>query len=1571
MGLGAQVCKAVRVTARVFCKDLPADAEDGAAPDQLGIRFVARTSRVFNSAQIDGIPDQTASLGTRHNDDPDQAAEPVLATFLAATGARIIPRGTRACYSPASGTIRLPGRAMMGTTQTSDRRLEPASALGEIARPHEGCLRVGVRLHFGSAAEVTHYLRALTSLLFGASTKVTATLVTGALREDLTAEEIAERLTRGAVHKLRFALRLGERAIAVKLALQGSEPGAVEIRAPFMSGLVTSCLWLQSDADVLAPIPVLALPTTTEGLSLDAAHALVGLALRCDGFKEAEFTGEQPLSWHAHPVRSTLLDAVWSAATRKGATTPLWVTGLPPAPSPRRPEPGWWEQYDVLMRNPREALNELQAHLAARFDIPFSWAIADKTTALESSFVVPPGAGATASLVPEADRVVIAVDLEQPASLVAEMLLHLCAHLTLGHVRPGDAWGHWDAPASLSPTPRRHWDREARAHVDAHFARSVRHVSTLEECSPREKAWLVLLDHIGRMVGEQRTLHSTTEAYQAAAYQRQAAQRLVAQLEEYGGAMLCDGVGLGKTYVATTIAVHYANQWWDQLADTKRSATDDPFRIAVLSPNSVVSTWQREAIAPLAAHGVPLATIRVISHSKLSRIVPSSDILTRGRTGASDMEHLLLSDLVVVDEAHNFRSVGARRTTVLRDLLRLQPRKDLRRKVLLLTATPVNNSLEDLRQQAALMFGKPLYFNDNLTSDKYRTRVFKDVEERILKATRGKGAADVAALLIHGDASAKFAYAPDFRDDLQFGVQVPRVGDYLKEQEKRLSAQQASVRAAIQSGQPPAEAPVRIAGELLDRIVVQRSRALCKQIEREQGSNARLLFRPDAATPEKLVYEDVYDDTRDVLARFLPLFETEGEVTDKETPPLSLKIYMWADVRDGVRDAGEVSSVVGLQRVLVLKRLESSPVAFLITLLRLLALHAHRLRQLSELCREVGDEQREQALAIELSDLVDALKPVDRDRIDALLTAGTRSKTRATNLLEQWSQAHVSAKAAADTDDPLPPQLDLFGADGEQTKERKEQLDRLWGLREHLTRDLGTLLRVAPGLADIIFGRFAQSDWPRRFINGGQEVDWPKSAAWATRIITDAKLQRLVARLLRARRDGQKCIVFSQFTDTLAYLDSVLRAAPVLERNEWKTVLRDLSSGVGQIVSKEEVLDLIRHIAVVSGETEDRDAVIHAFAPFYRLGPSRPRLAGVSALEQQQLDTLWINGWTQALKQPTDVLFATDVLAEGVNLQDAALLINFDVHWNPVRMIQRAGRIDRRLNPIIEEATSFPDLEALARELGVPPPRYWWHDHAGAAPVTVNLLLPDELEKELQLRERIANKTLAIDFTLGLEQGTGAEADWMTEYRFQGISALNAWQGDRAIEQIAGYQQRLRRLMSERGIDAEWLAAWNGWLREVGGRQDDPILAWAQLGRKGSETTVYTRQLQPRLVDDVPHWLWTTSKPADSLLNFWLALDSKTFPAATRTGLAFSEDASRPIAAEDLLAVSRRLIDEDTALEELGDVRRPLLQGASAISAGFFEAELDRRAIAISGFRLLQLRCIDEAAPVLSSKTAC
>ena len=68
-------------------------------------------------------------------------------------------------------------------------------------------------------------------------------------------------------------------------------------------------------------------------------------------------------------------------------------------------------------------------------------------------------------------------------------------------------------------------------------------------------------------------------------------------------------------------------------------------------------------------------------------------------------------------------------------------------------------------------------------------------------------------------------------------------------------------------------------------------------------------------------------------------------------------------------------------------------------------------------------------------------------------------------------------------------------------------------------------------------------------------------------------------------------------------------------------------------------------------------------------------------------------------EQEVDILIATDVLSEGHNLQDCGYLVNYDLHWNPTRMVQRAGRIDR-LGSVFETLhiyNMFPEhaLEAL------------------------------------------------------------------------------------------------------------------------------------------------------------------------------------------------------------------------------------------------------------------------------------
>ena len=64
------------------------------------------------------------------------------------------------------------------------------------------------------------------------------------------------------------------------------------------------------------------------------------------------------------------------------------------------------------------------------------------------------------------------------------------------------------------------------------------------------------------------------------------------------------------------------------------------------------------------------------------------------------------------------------------------------------------------------------------------------------------------------------------------------------------------------------------------------------------------------------------------------------------------------------------------------------------------------------------------------------------------------------------------------------------------------------------------------------------------------------------------------------------------------------------------------------------------------------------------------------------------------------VLISTDVLSEGLNLQDATRLINYDIHWNPVRLMQRIGRVDRRMNPEVEErlVADHPEVATVARQ---------------------------------------------------------------------------------------------------------------------------------------------------------------------------------------------------------------------------------------------------------------------------------
>jgi hypothetical protein len=130
----------------------------------------------------------------------------------------------------------------------------------------------------------------------------------------------------------------------------------------------------------------------------------------------------------------------------------------------------------------------------------------------------------------------------------------------------------------------------------------------------------------------------------------------------------------------------------------------------------------------------------------------------------------------------------------------------------------------------------------------------------------------------------------------------------------------------------------------------------------------------------------------------------------------------------------------------------------------------------------------------------------------------------------------------------------------------------------------------------------------------------------------------------------------------------------------------------------------------------DRGVVVRRFAPYYN-GLSSADLA---AHGQEEIR----------------ILISTDVLSEGLNLQDATRLINYDIHWNPVRLMQRIGRVDRRMDPQIEArmVADHPDLQKIRGEVA-----YW------------NFLPPDELDELLRLYKTVSRKTLRISKTFGIE----------------------------------------------------------------------------------------------------------------------------------------------------------------------------------------------------------------------------
>lgn len=164
---------------------------------------------------------------------------------------------------------------------------------------------------------------------------------------------------------------------------------------------------------------------------------------------------------------------------------------------------------------------------------------------------------------------------------------------------------------------------------------------------------------------------------------------------------------------------------------------------------------------------------------------------------------------------------------------------------------------------------------------------------------------------------------------------------------------------------------------------------------------------------------------------------------------------------------------------------------------------------------------------------------------------------------------------------------------------------------------------------------------------------------------------------------GKKVIIFTEFRATAKYIFNELNK------------------------------DGYTQIAEIDGQSQvDRHDLIQRFSPYYNDKSS------------------------SEIDNEINILISTDVLAEGLNLQDASCLINYELHWNPVKLMQRIGRIDRRRSFDIEEKllNDHPELKGDREKA------YYW-----------NFLPPEELNSLLTLFSTVTKKTLRISKTFGIE----------------------------------------------------------------------------------------------------------------------------------------------------------------------------------------------------------------------------
>jgi superfamily II DNA or RNA helicase len=662
-------------------------------------------------------------------------------------------------------------------------------------------------------------------------------------------------------------------------------------------------------------------------------------------------------------------------------------------------------------------------------------------------------------------------------------------------------------------------------------------------------------------------------------FQKDGVAACLSRIEQFGGAILADSVGLGKTLTAMGVVQHYALQGK---------------KVLVLAPKSLKENWVQYK---------HLYVTNPFKDAPIAFDVKFHSDLTRERGKADDGVDLANFDwhnfgLIVIDESHNFKNTGNGRYKKLMEAVRMSHQTEKvqntkgewvekpmvkadKTKVLCLSATPINNSIRDLNNQFALLTGQQ---EDCLLESKgieSMSQVIKVLEKRISAEYDKHNSLQSQKTGKDAEISENFEKTSEQTSLLGQGHGYTK--DILGRIDKNIITQY---------------------GMMLDAFVVARNRSFIEKAYPDNNLQFPLVRKTEVVNRSFLdknsltQLQSAIEQMQWTTYNFFKFLDTQY-----------LDLYPERVVKSYNKN---MDALTPLFQQFFFKRLESSVYSFQTTVENMLAETQSKI----DLC--------EQYLAATRQDKKQGRKQ-DREN----MTISNSSDIFSTVLLPEMENIERVWEQKLDDVE--------FQDSGESYTHWQDMvLQNKTKLTVPLYQiDVVGFLR---GLQDdkILLDLMLEAQSIKK-IDGKQAQEKQ----------VDAKLEHLKNALLEKFRhpfnpNNHKVIVFSNYADTIEYLYEQLMP--------WASIYgKHIACITGSGVKT-------THSGLHSITAVTKDSLLCAFSP-------------LSKNFQQQLDAKKL--------APIDIVLATDCISEGQNLQDCDWVISYDVHWNPLRLIQRFGRVNR------------------------------------------------------------------------------------------------------------------------------------------------------------------------------------------------------------------------------------------------------------------------------------------------------